>query len=217
MTYAKLKALIASYLHRTDLTDEIVTFIQLAQARISRDLNIKEFETREDFTITAGEAFHILPSTLISLISVDVPYAGGRRPLTLMSPTQIDVQKKNPVGPGFSSSGLVEDTPLYYALYGEEMEIYPTPPEDLVADLIYRSRMAFFSADTDTNTLLTENPNIFIYAAMLEAMPFIQDQKNLAVWTQMYNSEVERLNEVADEWRYSGAPVQIRKLAEHTP
>lgn len=37
-TYAELKTAIANFLARTDLTEQIPNFIQLAEARLSREL-----------------------------------------------------------------------------------------------------------------------------------------------------------------------------------
>ena len=40
-TYSELKTAVANFLARTDLTDQIPNFIQLAEARLSRELESK--------------------------------------------------------------------------------------------------------------------------------------------------------------------------------
>jgi hypothetical protein len=49
--YATLKAAVADWLNRTDLTDQIPTFIQLAEAGLNRDMRIRPMVVRADATI----------------------------------------------------------------------------------------------------------------------------------------------------------------------
>ena len=54
-TYANLKTEIANYLNRSDLTEHLDTFIDLAEARHSRDLRVREMETIDtSITTVAG-------------------------------------------------------------------------------------------------------------------------------------------------------------------
>ena len=50
MTFTELKALAASYMHRTDLTDKWATFITIAEAQMFRDLDLKETEASVSLT-----------------------------------------------------------------------------------------------------------------------------------------------------------------------
>ena len=59
--YATLQAAIAEYLGRSDLTDAIKTFIQLAEADIRR--NVRDRTVTEAFTITAT-ASQVLDATI---------------------------------------------------------------------------------------------------------------------------------------------------------
>ena len=54
-TYAELKTAIANFLARTDLTDQIPNFIQLAEARLSRELETRDQEKRANATLTIGD------------------------------------------------------------------------------------------------------------------------------------------------------------------
>lgn len=46
-TYAELKTAIANFLARTDLTEQIPNFIQLAEARLSRELETRDQEKEQ--------------------------------------------------------------------------------------------------------------------------------------------------------------------------
>ncbi len=53
--YSELKAAIADWLNRSDLTDSIPDFIALAETRHKRDFKIRRMETRVISTIRYGK------------------------------------------------------------------------------------------------------------------------------------------------------------------
>ena len=57
MDYATLKSNIAAFLARDDLTAQIPTFIDLAEARMSRELETRSQERRARATVPAGQEF----------------------------------------------------------------------------------------------------------------------------------------------------------------
>ena len=63
-TYSELKTAVANFLARTDLTDQIPDFIQLAEARLSRELESRDQEKRANATLTIGDQYIALPTDL---------------------------------------------------------------------------------------------------------------------------------------------------------
>ena len=63
-TYSELKTAVANFLARTDLTDQIPNFIQLAEARLSRELETRDQEKRATATLTSGDEFIALPTDM---------------------------------------------------------------------------------------------------------------------------------------------------------
>ncbi len=55
-TYTGLQASIAGYLHRADLTSNIPDFVALAEARIARDLRLRNQIDFDTLTTTVGTA-----------------------------------------------------------------------------------------------------------------------------------------------------------------
>ena len=53
-SYANLKTNIASYLARTDLTEQIPMFISLAEKRLNRDLRLRQMLQQSTFSLTSG-------------------------------------------------------------------------------------------------------------------------------------------------------------------
>ena len=69
-SYQELKDAIANFLARDDLTAQIPDFIQLAEARMSRELETREQEKRATATLTAGDEYIALPTDMREIRSV---------------------------------------------------------------------------------------------------------------------------------------------------
>jgi hypothetical protein len=59
-----LQTAIANFLARSDLNSQIPEFIQLAEARINRELETREQEKRSTATLQVGDEYIALPNDL---------------------------------------------------------------------------------------------------------------------------------------------------------
>ena len=64
-TYSDLKTKVASYLARTDLTDQIPDFIRFAELRLRRELRIRQMLKSVTTTTTGGDSTVELPSDFL--------------------------------------------------------------------------------------------------------------------------------------------------------
>ena len=92
-TYTELKATIADWLLRDDLTAVIPSFISLAEAQISRDIDHWRQEKR--VTTTLDEQYENLPTDLRRMVQMQI-VGGG--PLNMISIG--DMQAKKQASPG---------------------------------------------------------------------------------------------------------------------
>ena len=209
MDFGELKTRVANYLHRDDLTDTIPDFIEQAQARINHDIDTMSMDKAVSLTVTASIKEVTMPTDILELKSVRIPFAGGVRTLVQRSLVQ--------------NSQVLETTdgataaPLFYARYGDILELTPIPESATTLEIIYKARLASFVDDTDTDFLLTNYPNIYVYASMLEAMPFLIADQRVGIWRDFYKEEVTRINEIAFKEEWSGAPIRISNLGVNTP
>jgi hypothetical protein len=117
----------------------------------------------------------------------------------------------------FESAEGASDGPRFYARHGNIIELSPIPEQDTTLNLIYVRRLVKFTDDADTDEILTNYPNIYIYAAMVEAGPFIVDDKMAARWRAYYQEEVDKLNELSEDSEWDGPLKQIQSLGTDTP
>jgi hypothetical protein len=85
-TYTELKAAVASWLARADLTSTIPDFITLAEAKLNRTLRTRQMEQRS--TATATEYME-LPTGFIELRNIQLNET-PKVSLEMVSPDEID-------------------------------------------------------------------------------------------------------------------------------
>ena len=88
-TYSELKTAVANFLARTDLTDQIPNFIQLAEARLSRELETRDQEKRATATLTSGDEFIALPTDMREIREIKLN-TSPNVVLEYKSPTALD-------------------------------------------------------------------------------------------------------------------------------
>lgn len=82
-------------------------------------------------------------------------------------------------------------TPEAYTIENEYMTFGPIPDSDKVAKLLYYRKFAALSADADTNWILSNARGLYLYGALVEASPFLEDDARIMTWANMYQSALE--------------------------
>lgn len=196
-TYAELKTAVANWLDRSDLTSRIPEFIALAEAQIARDLRIRENEKR--VTATISTEYFDIPTDFIEMRNFQL----NTTPVTQMeyaSPEQLDIFNPD------STAG----NPLFYTIHGSEFQVKPVPDGNYTAEMTYWYRPTAFSADADTNTILTRYPDIYLYGALATAAPFIDDDTKAQTWITFYSNGIKTVNDKDKAGRYSGSSIRMR-------
>lgn len=203
--YAGLKAQIASWLMRDDLTNEIPIFVQMAEEFCNSNLRTREMIKR--VTFTADARYVDLPDDWRK--AKNIQRVADDFALGIMSYKEMDEYRNwlahNPTAE--------EDRgPRYFSLVGDTMELVPSPTASDNHDLemIYYATVPHLAADDDTNWLLQKYPSILIYGALIHSAPFLQDDGRVAVWEKMLRTAVESANMSDTDSRFSGAPLQRR-------
>ena len=180
-TYAGLQSAIADFLDRQDLTAVIPTFIALAEARISRDVDHWKQEKR--VTTTFDEQFELIPNDLIEAMSLQ--HVGGGRIMT-MAATEMQERR----GTTDNQAGK----PTSVRLTAGQFELYPTPDESYNVSLLYRAKIPALTDTDPSNWLLADAPDVLLYGALGHSAPYLKDDARLTVWAALYQSSVDALN-----------------------
>ena len=197
MNHAQLKAAIAGWLKRSDLASIIPTLIQLAEARLARDLRVRSM--LQFGTLTASGAAVSLPANFLEFKSL--VYQDNATPLRTGTVEQVLVERSK------SSA----DRPVYAVVVGSELLLGPAPSAAFVINSAYYAKPDALSADLDTNWILTNHPGLYLWAALAEASPFLVDDARVAVWEGKYAQDKQALIDSDKASEYSATGLSINQ------
>jgi len=150
-TYTELKASIANFLNRDDLTATIPDFISLAESSINNEIRHWRMETRAETTVNSQ--FTGIPTDWLSTIRFHLT-TNGTSSLNFMSlATMQDARAARNDSTG---------TPTNYSLNTSQFELMPTPDGAYSAILMYYAKIPTLSESNETNWLLTHHPDIYL-------------------------------------------------------
>lgn len=201
-TFAGLKASLSSWLHRSDLTDTIADLVVLAESRLSRDLRLQAQIDFATLACVADQNYVELPADYLEAKSITLVDDTGS-PLTYQSPEQLGA--RFPVG---GPSGR----PTVYTVAGDRLFLGPTPDSTYSISLTYFAQFAALSDDEDTNWLLTKHPSLYLFAALAEAAPFMEEDPRAALWEAKYGRDKDALQLADDKAATSGSALRVRTI-----
>ncbi len=193
-TYANLKTSIANFLARDDLTSSIDDFIDLTEARLSRELYTRFDHDRVTATTTAGDAYISLPTDYRKVETIRLN-TSPRKTLQYHSP--------NSLNRTYTSSG--NGTPEGYTIIGSEMKILPTPDSAITLEMVY-SKMIEALSDTNTsNTILTRHPDCYLYGCLHHASVFLLDDLKARQYDELFSRAIQEIIVTNDREKYGSA------------
>ncbi len=180
-TYADLKAAIASWLNRADLSSTIPDFIRLAESTLNDVLRQADMITQSTgITITSGKA--TLPADALEIVYAQVGSTEDE-PLEQISPQQLTMLRRT------RTKGAAN--PRFFAIIGRQIVVTPTPASGTL-DIDYYQRIPTLvgGLDSGTNWLLTDAPHLYLYTSLLHATPFLMDDARYAVFQNAVSQQV---------------------------
>ena len=200
-SYTTLKASIANWLNRSDLSDEIADdFIVLTEADFNSKLRVRKMIAQTSFTVdTETEA---LPTGFLQVRDIYILSGNTKYPLTYQTPSQMDSTV------GTSTTGR----PSSYTILGDTFRFSPKPDDSYTAYINYYKSFDALSDTNTTNYILSTHPAIYLYGSLFHAANFLGgiNPQQVQTWQQMYATTMERLELNDREDQVSGSPLQIR-------
>ena len=194
--YATLQSAIADYLNRADLTAQIQTFIQFAEADLNTRLRSREMIVNA--TATSDGQFVALPPDWLEAINMMI--VGGQSPLRYITPDEADTIIK----------AQTYTSTRFYSMTTGVIELVPPAVDDITIDMVYYGKIPALSDANTTNWLLTKAPDVYLYGALTHAAPFLMDDQRMAVFSQIYLARVQSLQDESQKSLHSGSPLISR-------
>lgn len=179
MTFATLKTDVADYLHRTDLTAKMGTFIALAEAALFRELQIKDLAVSVTGT-TTGE-YATLPADFGTVVRLTATVGD--------SEYNLDYKAKDYT--------TTLSYPNSYSLENNKLRIFGTSTGQAYT-LYYIANIAPLSDSNTTNWLLTNARDLYLYATAMEAAKYIKDVNEIQLLAPMVAGLVESVRRLSE-------------------
>jgi len=194
-TYAQLQTAVSNWLKRGDLSTYIPDMITLAEARIMREVRARSMETSFSDTIASGVI--ALPTSYIEL---KFAYINSSTVQWLKRQKPLFIYEKYPTR---SASGL----PKYISREGSNFIFGPYPDTTYTVNGVYYKDIGPLSSSD--HVLFTENPDLYLFATLAEAEPFIKNDKRVQLWETKYRQIRDQINGLQDTEEYSGSDLQM--------
>ena len=196
--YTQLQTAVANWLDRDDLTDRIPEFIALAEARMNRVLRLRMMESKYTASTVASQRNYALPTGYIQMRNFQIN-TSPVTPLQYVSPEIYDRLW------GGSTGG----TPQFYTIITNEIQLGPIPGSVLTLEMLFYKKITALSGTNTTEQMLTDNPDIYLYGALLEAEPFIMNDERVGLWAKGFQQAVADLQEQDNKDRHSGSALRV--------
>lgn len=184
-TYAELKTAIATWLERSGdvaVTGNAADFVTLAESRLNRTLPLRAMETETTLTGTVSSRQLTLPSDYVEPKSLFLTTFGTQDWL-------------RPFLAGTETLGTTNGTPTAWTINGTAISL--DRPCDQAHSFLFRYRQRFALSDASpTNWLLSNHPDAYLFACLIEANIFLGDNDGAIAWELRLS---QSLDQIADK------------------
>jgi hypothetical protein len=199
-TYTNLKTTIANYLNRDDLTAYLGDFITLTEARLNRELRVREMvNTDTSITTVAGTQSYALPTGYIEATTVifqSDPYC------TLRFMSNSDFYNKY-------NASQSRGKPTYFTILGSNILLGVAPDTATTLQINYYKTLTALSDSNATNDILTNYPELYLYGSLAESAPFIMQDERINTWATLYKEAIKNANETSSRGSTTSSPLQM--------
>jgi len=196
--YTELKTAVANWLDRDDLADRIPEFIALAEARMNRVLRLRMMESKYTASTIASQRNYALPASYIQMRNFQL----NTSPITSLSYVSPEIYDR-------LWGGSQGGTPLFYTIIANELQLGPIPGSVITMEMLFYKKVSALSASNTTEVMLTDNPDVYLYGALLEAEPFVMNDERIGVWAQGFEKAIVDLQEQDNKDRHSGSALRV--------
>lgn len=105
-------------------------------------------------------------------------------------------------------AGSTTGKPRVYTLLGDEVRLGPTPDAVYTMEMLYYKKFTALSDSNTTTELLTDCPDIYLYAALLELSAYTEHNEGVMKWTQLFNETISAIEMEDSKDRYSGSALR---------
>lgn len=184
-TYSELKTAIATWAKRSDLTALLPDFVRLAELRIGRDFAPRGIELEVELVTVAASRYVALPDGMSNPLGLWLKAYTPRVAVIQRLPAELEVS-------------TVAGYPDYWAVDGANIAFDKPASAAWAIDFRYVAPFALSDA-APTNYVLTNHPDIYLFAALIEAAWYAEDRESAGLYQQRYQAAVQAAQSVEND------------------
>jgi len=197
-TYSTLQTAVANWLDRSDLTDRVPEFIALAEATFNRVLRLRAMETTVADTTPSGSKEDALPTGYLQMREIHLTTT----PVVSLAYITPEIMYRIRAG---STSGK----PNSYTIVGDNILFGPTPDGVYDYSMTYYKSFDALADGTQTNWLILNAPDLYLYGTLLQAEPFLMNDQRVPLWERGVRQVINDLQNQDDKDRHSGSEMRV--------
>lgn len=194
-TYAELQTAVSNWLKRSDLTSYLADLITVGETRIFRELRTKDLETAFSTAISSGTI-----ATPTSYLDLKFAYINASPVRRLKRRSAAWIYENYP-------TRAAEGKPAFIAREGSTFIFGPYPDSNYTVAGVYYKNVGPLSSSA--HAAFTNNPDLYLYAALIAAEPFIKNDKRLPLWETQYQNILRLANQQDRSEEYSGSSMEV--------
>ncbi len=197
--YGTLKTTIASRINQSGHDTAIEDAVAAATSRLSRELRVVDQEGRASADLTAE--YSDLPADFNGMRSLRT--ADGKR-LEYFVPEAFQTMVER-------FAYLAK--PVFTIEY-EQLRVHPAPSPESVLSVVmlYHARVTDLTADTDANWVITDHPDLYLAASMVEILLHLKDREAAGIWEDRTKQLIEQVIVASRRRRYTSGQLAIRNV-----
>ena len=180
-------AVLAELVWDTSLDTRVDEWTDRLTASLNRDLRVKDMLTTATGTLTAGTATLAQPSDFLSVESFYITTGGESIMQTFVTPTALEQTVAS------DSSGQ----PTHIAVIGSNFKLKPIPDSAYNYTLLYYQNVPVLTTDTDTNWVLTNHPDAYLYGVLVFGGIYLNDSR-VQEWSTLFTRALQGIRGESD-------------------
>jgi hypothetical protein len=199
-SYTGWVAYVRNWIGADDYSDaQIGQFLDLAQVKLNTDLMSFPMEKLFHHTVLAPDPIDL---------ALIIPDFGKIRLVSVQGVGPLDVAALNEYvekGQDLLNTCI---TPTLYNIDAGKLYIWAWPAIDAVVDIHYYEKVPALSTLVASNTFSLHHPDLLLYAASLEAAPYMVEDERIQVWESKYTGGVLAVNAASAKIKMGSTPLK---------
>ena len=195
-TYSELQTAIGTWTNRSDLTSVVADLIAIAEAKIRRDRRILLINER---SFTAAEGYS-LPTDFNGVLDLYHDGSQNYGRIKIVDAEELAERKRRHGDTGVPMFAAIIDKDS-----GPILRFAPEPGSDYTLKLVYEATVPALSDTDTTNFVLTNHPDIYLFACLAEAAAYLMEPEQEARWLTRYEQAAQLYERDIKRRQYGGS------------